>query len=97
MPAFLVRLAIWFAGYIVSSLIAKLLLGAGLAFVSYTFINDLVAEAQNIMMGLYGNLPSDIIGVLGILKIPQALSVVMSAIGIAAFIRSAKFALGKSS
>lgn len=97
MPAFLIRLAVWFAGYFVSSLIAKLLLGAGLAFVSYTFINDLVAEAQTRMLGLYGNLPSDIIGVLGLLKIPQALSVVMSAIGISAFIKSAKVALGKSS
>lgn len=96
MPAFLIRVAIWFSGYIVTSLISKLLLGAGLAFVSYTFVNDLVAEAQVRTMGLYGNLPSDIIGVLGILKIPQSLSVLFSALGISAFIQSAKLYLGKS-
>ncbi|QIZ61741.1 DUF2523 domain-containing protein [Acinetobacter indicus] len=91
MPAILVTILAAFA----SSLVAKLLLGAGLAFVSYTFINDMVSAAQAEMMGLYGNLPSNIIGVLGLLKIPQALSVLMSAIGTAAFIKSSKLALGK--
>lgn len=91
MPAILVTILTAFA----SSLVAKLLLGAGLAFVSYTFINDMVSAAQTQMIGLYGNLPSNIIGVLGLLKIPQALSVLMSAIGTAAFIKSSKLALGK--
>ncbi|WP_168414973.1 DUF2523 domain-containing protein [Acinetobacter indicus] len=91
MPAILVTILAAFA----SSLVAKLLLGAGLAFVSYTFINDMVSAAQAEMLGLYGNLPSNIIGVLGLLKIPQALSVLMSAIATAAFIKSSKLALGK--
>lgn len=92
MPALLITILTAFA----SSLIARLLLGAGLAFISYTFINGLVADAQNAMLGLYGNIPSDIAGVLGLLKIPQALSVIMSALGIAAFIKSSKMALGKA-
>jgi hypothetical protein len=92
MPAILITILTAFA----SSLVARLLLGAGLAFLSYTFINDLVSDAQNAMLGLYGNIPADIMGVLGILKIPQSLSVVMSAIGIAAFIKSSKMALGKA-
>lgn len=79
---------------LLSSIVAKVLLGAGLAFVSYTFVNDLVAQAQSQMMNLYGGLPSDILGVLGILKIPQALSVIMSAIGTASFIKTAKIAIG---
>ena len=79
---------------LLSSIVAKVLLGAGLAFVSYTFVNDLVAQAQSQMMNLYGGLPCDILGVLGILKIPQALSVIMSAIGTASFIKTAKIAIG---
>ena len=79
---------------LLSSIVTKVLLGAGLAFVSYTFVNDLVAQAQTEMMNLYGGLPSDILGVLGILKIPQALSVIMSAIGTASFIKTAKIAIG---
>lgn len=92
MPKLLIFILTSFA----SSLVAKIMLGAGLAFVSYTFINDLVLQAQNAMLGLYSNIPADIMGVLGILKIPQSLSVVMSAIGVAAFIKSSKLALGKA-
>ena len=92
MPAILITILASFA----SSLVAMLMIGAGLAFLSFTFINDLVAQAQTEMLGLYSNIPANILGVLGILKIPQALSVVMSAIGTAAFIKSSKIALGKA-
>lgn len=92
MPQLLITILAAFA----SSLVAKLLLGAGLAFISYTFINDIVMQAQNAMLGLYNNVPADIVGIMGILKIPQALSVIMSAIGTAAFIKSSKLALGKA-
>jgi len=92
MPKLLIFILTSFA----SSLVAKMMLGAGLAFISYTFINDLVLQAQNAMTGLYSNLPADLLGVLGILKIPQALSIIMSAIGTAAFIKSSKLALGKA-
>ena len=92
MPTLLITILTAFA----SSLVAKLMLGAGLAFLSYTWVNDLVAQAQSQMLGLYSNLPADIVGILGILKIPQALSVVMSAIGTASFIKTSKLALGKA-
>lgn len=90
MPALLITILTAFA----SSLIAKMLLGAGLAFLTYSFVNDMVLSAQLEMIGLYGNLPANIVGVLGILKIPQALSVIMSAIATAAFIKTSKVALG---
>lgn len=92
MPQILIVILISFA----SSLVAKLMLGAGLTFLSYTIINDLVLQAQGAMSGLLNNIPSDILGILGILKIPQALSIIMSAIGTAAFIKSSKIALGKA-
>ena len=90
MPAVIIAILTAF----LSSLVAKVLLGAGLAFLSYTWMNDLVAQAQTQMLGLYGGLPADIVGVLGILKIPQSLSVVMSAVATAAFIKTSKIALG---
>ena len=90
MPAVLITILAAFA----SSLVAKLLLGAGLAFLSYSFVNDMVLSAQSQMIGLYGNLPANIVGVLGILKIPHALSILMSSIGTAAFIKTSKVALG---
>ncbi len=78
------------------SLVARLLLGASLALVTYDFVDDLVTQAQQEMQGLLGSLPSDILGLVSLLKIPQSLSVVMSALGIAAFIKTAKVYLGKA-
>lgn len=92
MPAVLIPILAAFA----SSLVARMLLGAGLMFFTYTWVDDLVQQAQDQMAGLLGNLPSDIIGLISILKIPQSLGVVMSAIGIVAFIKSAKVFLGRA-
>jgi hypothetical protein len=96
MPAFLLRLAMWFAGSFASSFILKIFVGAGLAFYAYGKTDDLVAMAQNEMQVLFGNLPADVLGVLGILKIPQSISVIMSAMGIAAFIKMSKVFIGKA-
>ena len=92
MPAVLIAILTGFAG----SLVARMLLGAGLAIFTYKFIDNLVLQAQNEMQGLLYNLPSDVIGLISILKIPQGLSVIMSAMGIAAFIKSSKTFLGKA-
>jgi ABC-type phosphate transport system permease subunit len=93
MPAIIITILTAFA----SSLVARLLLGAGLAFFTYDWINDLVLSAQLEMAGLLNNLPSDVLGLISILKLPQALSVIMSAIGIAAFIKASKVFLGRAS
>lgn len=92
MPAILIPILSAFA----ASLVARLMLGAGLAFFTYSFVDDLVAQAQNEMTGLLNNLPSDIIGLISILKVPQALSVVMSAMGIAAVIKTTKVFIGQA-
>lgn len=67
MPAVLI--AIFSA--VISSLLARLLLGAGLAVFTYTWINDLVSDAQNQMMGLFHNIPSSIFGLISILQVPK--------------------------
>ncbi|WP_151838139.1 MULTISPECIES: DUF2523 domain-containing protein [unclassified Acinetobacter] len=92
MPAILITILTAFA----SSLVARMLLGAGLAFLSYTWINELVLKAQNEMAGLFNSIPSDVLGLLSIMKIPQAVSVVMSAIGVALFIKTSKVFLGRA-
>lgn len=92
MPAFLIPLLMALLG----SVIARVMLGAGLAFLTFTWVNDLVSLAQNQISGLMGGLPADLLGILGIMQIPQALSIIMSAIGTAAFIKTSKIALGKS-
>lgn len=92
MAALIIPILVAFA----SSLIARMLLGAGLAFFTYTWISDQVANAQQEMMGLFNNIPADLLGLISILKIPQGVSVVMSSMGIVAFIKAAKVYLGRS-
>ena len=92
MYGYIIQILMAFAG----SVVARLLLGASLALFTYDFVDDLVTQAQQEMQGLLGSLPSDILGLVSLLKIPQSLSVVMSALGIAAFIKTAKVYLGKA-
>ena len=92
MYGYIIQILMAFAG----SLVARLLLGASLSLFTYDFVDDLVTQAQQEMQGLLGSLPSDILGLVSLLKIPQSLSVVMSALGIAAFIKTAKVYLGKA-
>jgi hypothetical protein len=80
-----------------SSFLARIVLGAGLAYFTYNWVEDFVANAQVQMQGLFNNLPSDLLGLISILKVPQALSVVMSALGIAAFVKASKIFLGRAS
>lgn len=82
---------------LIGSLIARMLLGAGLAIFTYTWIQGQISDAQSAVGSLLGSLPSDIVGLIGLAKIPQALSVVMSAIGVAAFIKASKIFIGKAS
>lgn len=90
MPAILIAILSAFA----SSLVARLLLGAGLAFFTYNWIDGLVLDIQTQISQLFNGLPSDIFGLVSIMKIPQALSVVVSALGVAAFIKTSKVFLG---
>lgn len=82
---------------LVSSLIARMLLGAGLAIFTYNWIQNEITDAQSAVGSLLGSLPADVVGLIGLAKIPQALSVVMSAIGVAAFIKTSKIFIGKAS
>ncbi|ENV60175.1 MULTISPECIES: DUF2523 family protein [Acinetobacter] len=81
---------------LVSSLIARLLLGAGLSIVTYKFINDLVDQAKLAIGSALHSLPSDVLSFIQLLKIDLCLSILMSAIAIAAYIKSAKIFIGKS-
>ena len=90
--AYLIPILIAFA----SSLVARLMLGAGLAFFTYQQIDSITADIQAEIGNLLGGLPADILGLVSIMKIPQSLSVVLSALGLAAFIKSSKMFLGRA-
>lgn len=96
MPALLpilVPLLTWF----LRSLIARALVGAGLAVYTYNYSSDLMDKAISSVQGLYGSLPANILQVLSIAQIPQATSVILSAMSVSAVIKTAKVFIGKAS
>lgn len=92
MPAMLLMLA----GYVISSLIARLLLGAGLSVVTFYFITDLVDQAKNAIQGAFLNLPADAIAFIQLYKIDQGISIILSALAIAAYVKTAKVFVGRA-
>jgi hypothetical protein len=90
--SYLIQILISFAG----SLFARLILGAGLSVFTYTQIDSLVADIQMEIGSLLGGLPADLLGLISIMKIPQAISIVISALGLAAFIKASKIFIGRA-
>ena len=91
MPVILVNILIYFA----SSLVARMLLGAGLGIISYNFIDTLMQNLQDALLAALNGFPADIVGIIGLLRIDFYLSIILSAMTMAAFIKSSKIALGK--
>lgn len=92
MPVALVPILIWFA----SSLVARVLLGAGLGFVTFQFLTTLTENLKNAVLSTVSGLPADILNVIGLLNLDLYLSIILSAMTMAAFITSSKLALGKT-
>lgn len=95
MPA-LGGLLAWFAGYLISSMIVRLFVSAGLSVVSLVFVNDLVDQAKNAVQGAMYNLPADALAFMQLWKITDGLSIVFSAFTIAAYIKTVKVIIGKN-
>lgn len=92
MPVILVQVLAWFA----ASLVARMLMGAGLALYSISWVNTLVANAQAEIEQGFSSLPADVFSLLATLKVPQAISVIFSALVIVGTIKTAKVILGKA-
>ena len=84
------------ATYLVSSLIFRFFIATGLSVVTFYFINDLVSQAKIQIQNAFYGLPADVLAFVQLYKIDQAVSVILSAYTIAALIKTAKIAIGKS-
>ncbi|MGG2098504.1 DUF2523 family protein [Acinetobacter haemolyticus] len=96
MPA-LAPILMWFASTLVASIILRLFVGAGLSVVSFIFINDLVSQARDSIQNAFYGLPADVLSFVQLYKVDQAISVILSALTIAAYIKTAKVFVGRSS
>lgn len=90
MPALLV----WFAGYLISSIILRLTVGTGLTLVSFYFMNDLMDTAQDMVKNSLYGLPSVALGFIRLYMIDKCISVILSALSIAAYIKTARVFVG---
>lgn len=96
MPALGALLA-WFAGYLISSFITRIFVTAGLSVISFVFVNDLVTNAKDAFQASLMGIPSDSLAFIQLWKIDQGISIIFSALMIAAYIRTAKVFIGRSS
>lgn len=92
MPAILISILTMFA----SSLVARMLLGAGLAIFTYNQIMTLQDNLKNALLSSMSGFPADIINIMGLLRIDFYISVILSAMGTAAFLKAAKIFIGKA-
>lgn len=79
-----------------STLAARMLLGVGLGFVTFYFLQTIMENLKNAVISAISGLPADIVAVIGLLKFDFYISILLSAMATAAFIKSSKIALGKS-
>ncbi|RZG42754.1 DUF2523 family protein [Acinetobacter wuhouensis] len=92
MPALLA----WFAGYLISSLIMRLLVGAGLSVLSFYFVNDLMNTAEEMIKNSILGLPTVALGFIRLYQIDRCISVILSALSLAAYIKTAKVFIGRN-
>ena len=76
MGGLIARVLAWWS----SGAIASLLTGAGLTLISYAGLEPLVSGALDELRIQLGQLPGGVIGILGLMKVPEALSIIGSAL-----------------
>lgn len=92
MPALLAA----FASYLVSAVIFRAFMATGLSIITFYFINDLISQAKDKIQDAFYGLPADVLSFIQLYKIDQCISVIISALMIAAFVKTAKIAIGRS-
>lgn len=96
MPALGALLA-WFASYLITSFVVRLFVTTGLSVVSFMFVNNLVTKAKDAFQASLLGIPSDSLAFIQLWKIDQGISIIFSALTIAAYIKTAKVVIGRSS
>lgn len=80
---------------LISSLIARLLIGAGLTFVTYNWVSDLLDELINQVQTSINQLPPIVLSFMKLWTIDLCISMLLSTVQLIIFIKAAKLYLGK--
>lgn len=81
MPAFIVSLLLGLAP-ILTGVLAKLLLAFGVGFAVYSGLDVALTEVKGVASSAWGGLPASVIGMLGLMRVDQALNLVLSAVSV---------------
>lgn len=90
MPALLSGLLIW----VISSAVARVLVALGIGFFTYSGLVALVESLVGQLQPMLSGLPSQVLSLLAIAGVPQALSIVCSAVLTRAAFNAARIAVG---
>jgi hypothetical protein len=92
MPAVLLAIATLITRYF----LARLLVGAGLSIVTYSFINNLLTRLQDMLGDYLYSIPSTFVYIIDLLNFDFYVAVLMNCYGLAIGIKSAKVFIGKA-
>lgn len=81
---------------LISSLIARVLLGAGLTLVTFPFVSDLLDGLINSAQTNLNHLPAFALSFLKLLQVDKCLSIVLSAVQVLIYVKLAKVIVGIS-
>lgn len=81
---------------IVSSLLARVLLGAGLTLITFPFVKDLLEELIDKAQSSINQLPAFSLSLLKLLEIDLCISMLISAVQVLLFVKLSKAIIGVS-
>lgn len=81
MPGFIVA---WLLalGPIFTNAIARVALAFGVGFAVYTGMDAVLDQVHSLALAQYGALPSAVVGMLGLMRVDQALNLILSAVAV---------------
>lgn len=82
---------------LVSSLLARVLLGAGLTVITHEWVSDVFDQAVNDMERSLNSLPDFSLSLLKLLEVDVCISMILSTVQMVLLIKSARFIIGKVS
>lgn len=83
-------------GYALSNFVFRLLASIGIGFFAYSGVDSLLQSAINFIQRYISQLPSALLDILSLAEVPQALSIIVSALLTASMIMSCKIFIGKA-
>lgn len=81
MPAWLAAFAA-VIGPIVVNALSRVALAFGIGFVVYSGLDVALDQVKSVAMSSYGSLPANVVQMLGLLRVDQALNLILSAVSV---------------